>query len=100
MNEEFELPQFDTILALTHFYYESGLHIGTDSGNGHLASALGLPTITIVNRYQSPFTWRPNWGENIIVMPLLSKNLVGKHYWKFTISENRVLESVGKLLPR
>ena len=85
-------------INLASYQYESALHIGTDSGNGHFASALGLPTVTIVNRRSTSFAWRPNWASNIIVRPGLSKNLVGNRYWKYTISENRVLESVKKLL--
>ncbi len=97
IKSEFEIPLFENIKELAQYYYESGLFIGTDSGNGHLASALGLPTITIVNRYSNPFPWRPNWSRNIIVRPFLSRNLVGNHYWKHTISDNRVLESVRKI---
>lgn len=97
INNEFELPLFESISDLAKYYYESGLFIGNDSGNGHLASALGLTTITIVNRYSNPFPWRPNWSRNIIVRPILSRNLVGNHYWKFTISDKLILESILKI---
>lgn len=98
INGEFGLTAFNNFIDLAKYYYESALHIGTDSGNGHFASALELPTVTIINRRSIPFTWRPNWAQNITVGPVFSKKLVGHHYWKYTVSENQILASVDKLL--
>ena len=97
INGQFEIPCFEDISDLGRYYYESAMLIGTDSGNGHLASALGLPTITLVNLRSRKFTWRPNWSTNTIVKPLLSRKLVGKHFWKYTLSLNSVLKAFNRL---
>ena len=40
-------PIFSSLEELTSFLYESAFFIGNDSGPGHVASALNIPTLTI-----------------------------------------------------
>jgi hypothetical protein len=93
---DFDAPLFSEQLELAAFICESGYMIGNDSGIGHLASCLGLPTVTICRSEQSGRFWRPSWAPGKIVTP--SKwipNFKGARlrdqYWKKWISVRRVL---------
>jgi ADP-heptose:LPS heptosyltransferase len=48
LNNNFELPEFKSINLFAEYLYESALLIGNDSGAGHLASAMGIPVVTLV----------------------------------------------------
>jgi len=58
------LPMFPTLSELAAFTYESGAFVGNDSGPGHLASNLGLPTVTVGPTAEHLALWRPGWGPN------------------------------------
>ncbi|MGC1878952.1 MAG: glycosyltransferase family 9 protein [Rhabdochlamydiaceae bacterium] len=91
-----DAPLFSDPLEMTAFVCESGYMIGNDSGVGHLASCLGLPTVTICRSEQNGRFWRPAWAPGKVITP--SKwipNLKGlrwrdKH-WKQWISVRKVL---------
>jgi hypothetical protein len=82
--------------------YESGAMIGNDSGVGHLASCLGVPTLTIcMSRSRSRF-WRPGWGLGVVVTPSpCIPNVKGCRwrdlYWKRWITVRRVLRAFRAL---
>ncbi len=62
-------PHFENLETLTHFIAESGSMIGNDSGIGHLASLVGLPTLTICrSKLSAPF-WRPAWTPGVVLTP-------------------------------
>lgn len=63
------LPQFPTLADLASFLYESGALIGNDSGPGHLASALGLSTLTLAPSRTHMQLWRPGWGPSFTLTP-------------------------------
>ena len=65
----FAVPMFPTLNLLARYIYESGYLIGNDSGLGHLASALGIPTLTFCRRKAWANMWRPNFCEGIVVTP-------------------------------
>lgn len=44
--EEFELPLFNSIGDLASYIFKSALMVANGSGNGHLASFLGVPVVT------------------------------------------------------
>ncbi len=98
IESEFEMPVFTDIFDLAKYYYQSAILVGNDSGNGHLASAFGLPTVTVIGRKYKNFTWRPSWGENIIIKPMLSRKLIGDSNWKYTIAPQRVFKIVKQVL--
>jgi heptosyltransferase-3 len=92
----------DDLVDLVGFVYESFAMIGNDSGIGHLASALGLSTITICRSPASIRFWRPAfshgscvtpraWIPNIKVLRLRDK------YWKMWISPRRILKDFNRI---
>lgn len=99
---EVDSPHFSTLSALAAFVYESGSMIGNDSGIGHLASSLGLPTLTICRSRDAADFWRPAWAPGALVFPpLWLPNLKGlrwrDRYWKQWISPQRVLHEFEKI---
>lgn len=71
INQEFDTPVFPDIGDLAAYLYESGALIANDSGNGHLASFLGLPVVTIYRKKNRHFHWRPDWSPGQVVCPRL-----------------------------
>lgn len=89
---EDRLPHFLTISALAAFVYESGYLIGNDSGVGHLASLLNIPTLTLFARKSYSTLWRPGWGPGKVVCPpnILFGSRMKQKYWKNLLSVRRV----------
>jgi hypothetical protein len=86
---------FNSLSELSAFIYESGYMIGNDSGIGHLASCLGVPTLTICRNARLAKFWRPAWGRGALCLP--SKwlpNLKGlrlrDRFWKQAVSLQKV----------
>ncbi len=90
-NNEFEVPVFDDIGSLAAYIYESGAVIANDSGNGHLASFLGIPVVTIYRKRNRNFHWRPGWGKTTVVTPVITLPWLGKSIWRPFITPRRVL---------
>lgn len=94
----FSAPEFDSLSDVADFIAESGGMIGNDSGIGHLASSLGLPTVTICRSKMTSDFWRPAWAPNKVVLPPpYLPNLKGLRlrdkYWKQAISVSKVLKN-------
>ncbi|MBS0628794.1 MAG: glycosyltransferase family 9 protein [Verrucomicrobia bacterium] len=95
-------PAFSNMSEIATFVAESGMMIGNDSGIGHLASCLGLPTVTICRHKMVADFWRPSWANAAVVLPpKWVPNLKGfrfrdKHWQKFVSVERvrRVFHSV------
>ena len=60
---------FPTLHELALFLTNAAVFVGGDSGVGHLASALHIPTISIFRSYRTALLWRPGWGNNQIIFP-------------------------------
>lgn len=96
-------PEFTGISEMAGFVYESGFMIGNDSGIGHLASCLGLPTLTICRSKMSSAFWRPAWSKGIVLCPpSWIPNIKGlrwrdKH-WKQWIGLSKVTKAFEALL--
>lgn len=86
---EFEVPEFSDAKALAAYLYESGYVIGNDSGVGHLASALGVPVLTLYRKRRDGFCWRPGWGACQVVRPAFSLSFM-RDQWAMFMSVNRV----------
>jgi heptosyltransferase-3 len=91
-----EAPFFQGLSDLASYVAESGAMIGNDSGIGHLASSLGLPTLTICRSAQASQFWRPAWARGeVITPPSWVPNLKGlrlrDQHWKKWISVRKVL---------
>lgn len=78
--------------------YESGWFIGTDSGIGHLASACGVPTVTIVDRPRNMQRWRPMWAPGLVVRPWwLPLRSLRRKYWREATTVGKVLRTFDRL---
>ncbi len=64
-----EAISFASLSALFAFVYESGWMIGNDSGIGHLASLLGLPTLILFRTKRGADFWRPAWEKGKVCTP-------------------------------
>jgi hypothetical protein len=95
---EFHTPCFDTIGALCGYLYESGCVVANDSGNGHLASFLGIPVVTIYRKRNPRFHWRPDWGPCIVVCPSFAFPGSRVSLWKYLVSPARVVAAIEQLL--
>jgi len=95
----------ESLLDLRNILYESGYFIGNDSGVGHLASNLKIPTLTISGNPKAIQQWRPDWHTGIITTPKVSlPNFKGiglalrDQYWQSLISVKRVLADFNQLV--
>lgn len=102
-SERFLAPEFHSLSDTATFIAESGGMIGNDSGIGHLASALGLPTVTICRSKMTARFWRPDWAPNALLLPsAFLPNVkflrLRDRYWKHTITVSRVFTTYRSLL--
>ena len=98
-----EVAAFPVLHGLASFLYESGYLIGNDSGVGHLASALGIPTLTICRRKIWAKMWAPSFAKRIVVTPSSwIPNIKGfrlrDRYWRKLISVSTIFRSFKKLI--
>ncbi len=86
------LCSFRETADLAAWLYESGWFIGNDSGLGHLASALGIPTLTVFRRRRVAQRWRPGFQCGEIVLPPWWVPTAGlkEKWWREAISVRRV----------
>ncbi|KDR30017.1 glycosyltransferase family 9 protein [Caballeronia grimmiae] len=78
---------------------ESRWFIGNDSGLGHLASSLGVPTLTLFMRRGLARSWRPGWGPGAVVLPpaLVPSAALRERFWKRLLSVRRVMAAFNAL---
>lgn len=95
-----ELPSFPSLKEVALFIYESGYLIGNDSGLGHLASNLGIATVTISGNPKRVRLWRPDWAHGkVVTLPFPLPNFKGIHFrmrenhWQKFVSVNKVFET-------
>lgn len=89
--DEFQVPLFESIEQLVLYYADSALFVGNDSGNAHVASALGLPTYQIFHRWRTSPPWRAGWGNNKIINAPFPFSLSKKN-WQQWLSVDRVYD--------
>ncbi|ETF00966.1 hypothetical protein W822_20795 [Advenella kashmirensis W13003] len=96
--QPFTVNYFESLQELGAFIHESGYFVGNDSGVGHLASALGVPTVTISHRPRNMNRWRPQWAPGIIVphvwLPLRAWR---RKYWRLAVTVGAVERSLRRL---
>ena len=102
--EHWDPPIFSSLDEVAAFVAESGGMIGNDSGIGHLASALGLPTVTLCRSRLAGRFWRPSWSQGTVLYPpSFVPNIKGARlrdkYWKELISVRQALGALLTLLP-
>ena len=93
-----ETPVFHDIGELAAYIYESGAVIANDSGNGHLASFLGVPTVTIYRKRNPDFHWRPDWAPARVVCPRITLPGFNGEIWKPFVTVRDVI-AARKALP-
>lgn len=94
------LPKFDSLDAVARYICESGWFIGNDSGIGHLASNLGIKTLTLGMRPRVMQRWRPAWAKGLVLLPpkwLITRPLK-ERFWKYFISVKQVLQAFDQLV--
>jgi len=88
----------DELAALLH---ESGWFIGNDSGVGHLASSLGIPTVSIFARVRSAGRWRPIWAPGCVVQHVwLPGGALRRRFWRYTVTVGGVMAALESLRKR
>jgi len=95
--ETFSAPVFPSIADLAAFIYESRAMIANDSGPGHLASALGVTTLTI-SRKGDDHRWRPDFTPGGVVCPWFHCKLGKTIFWKPFLAPRQVAAALHRLL--
>lgn len=90
VDKKVELITFNSLADLAQYVYESGYMIGNDSGIGHLASCLGIPTVTITKATNKNYRWRPGWANGVVVNAPFQAKIKEIYFWQFFVSVNRV----------
>lgn len=93
---QFNVKSFASIKELIEYLANASLVISNDSGGGHLASMLGIPTVTITRKNKS-FLWRPGYENNIVITPIIKFKLISGHIWRPFISTRMILKAVNLL---
>lgn len=96
---------FEDLPSLAIFYATCSYFIGNDSGPGHLASSLKIPTLTISGNLKHVRKWRPGFYDNAIITPSLPlPNFKGLHFslrddhWQKFVSASKVLRVFHNLI--
>ncbi|MBS0615270.1 MAG: hypothetical protein JSR58_01800 [Verrucomicrobia bacterium] len=106
--EQAEWPEgkiFPSLDELFVFVAESGAMIGNDSGIGHLASACGLPTLTLCRNQRTADFWHPYWAQSEVCLPSgWLPNIKGMRWrdekWQWGLSVRRVYSTFLSLANR
>ncbi len=78
----FKVNSFANIKGLIDYVSTASVVISNDSGGGHLASLMGLPTFTITRRGEH-FVWRPGFNQhNTVLYPRFRFKLLGRYVWR------------------
>jgi len=98
-----EIALFPNLDLLTRFLYESGYFVGNDSGLGHMASAIGIPTLTFCRRRALANMWAPSFHKGVVVTPSpWIPNIRGfrlrDRYWQTFISVGMAKRGFEKLV--
>jgi hypothetical protein len=91
---------FHDLHELACWLYESGWFIGNDSGVGHLASNLGIPTLSLFRRRRVAQRWRPGWGAGHVVLPWqwVPGAWLKEKLWRQTLTCARVLAGFHRMV--
>lgn len=98
------LQSFTDLSDLSSYLYESGYFIGNDSGLGHLASNLQIPTLTIFSKKSLSPLWNPGFGIHKVLLPYRFPNWKGlslrfrEWLWPISISTKKALTEFFSLM--
>jgi heptosyltransferase-3 len=93
-------PEFETPHELACWLFQSGWFIGNDSGVGHLASNLNIPTISLFRRRRASERWRPAWGSVNVVLPWqwVPTARLKEKFWRQTLTCSRVMSAFQRMV--
>jgi hypothetical protein len=103
-----DVAAFAALPDLAAFLYTSGWFIGNDSGIGHLASALDIPTLSIFPRKGLAQRWHPRrhapsatrdvpGAYNVVILPIpLLVTKLKERYWRGLMPVSRVLAAFDR----
>jgi heptosyltransferase III len=93
-------PLFPSLSELAAYVYESGFLIGNNSGVGHLASNLNVPTLSLFARESYASTWRPGWGPGEVVIPFFPffGTRFKQAFWKNLLTKGKVKKCLKELV--
>jgi heptosyltransferase-3 len=99
----FDIEGFASLDLLASYIYESGFLIGNDSGLGHIASAVGVPTLTLCRRKALANLWAPGFRTGVVMTPSsLVPNIRGLRlrdkYWQKFVSVGKVWRGFKRLV--
>lgn len=92
----FMVRAFPDISQLIDYLRTAKTVVSNDSGGGHLAAMLGIPTITIT-RKRKGFVWRPGYGLGNVVTPVIMFKLGRGHIWRPFISLNKIEKLIQRI---
>ena len=99
VNNLFDVPLFETVAELASFYTDAYYFIGGDSGNAHLASSLGVPTLQLFRGRKKAPPWRAGWSNNTVLLARFPFTL-NRNIWQKGMSVERVMRTFEKLQSR
>jgi len=97
--EGMAMPAFASLSDVAAWIYESGWFIGNDSGIGHLASNLQIPTLSLFMRRGIARTWRPDFGPGKVLVGggYIPTGRLKERYWKYALSVSAVMKAFAQL---
>ncbi|MEI7295724.1 glycosyltransferase family 9 protein [Paraburkholderia tropica] len=95
----FAVHTFENLDGLARWLYESGWFIGNDSGVGHLAANLDIPTLSLFRRRAVAQRWRPAWGNAQVVLPWqwVPTGRLKERFWRESLTCARVLSAFARM---
>ena len=98
LNGRFPVADTPSLAELADLLDGARAVVANDSGTGHLASALGLPVLTIFRRPATRFKWQPGWGPVRVVGPRFCFRLAGRRRWRRLLSVDRAVRAFRELM--
>ncbi len=87
--------------AVAAWLLGSAAAIAGDSGIGHLASAVGVPTLSLFRKASAARFWRPTWGRTAVVTaPWRLPGGRGHRHWGRLLSVRRVARRFEQFVGR
>ena len=91
-----QIQQAPSLADVAAFIHECGWFIGNESGVGHLASSVGVPTLTLTGRPTR--AWRPGWSLSHIVYPAyIPGGRWRDRFWRDWLWPGSVMAAFGRL---
>lgn len=88
---------FPDLRALILHVLQSRAVISNDSGGGHLASMLGLPTFTITKKREN-FVWRPGFNsQGQVISPVFTFKWFSGRVWRPFIPQRKIVRALAQL---